>query len=279
MVEHKRWKQLVSDGVWHHQASILFSPGRPARLHDHDFPEAFWVERGHGVHHINGQVKRLQAGDLVFVRPEDEHWLETGDERGFTLVNLAYDPRVRTDLVRRHAGELRALFSPPGDLPHRALLPKAALPLLRRQLARLGQDGRSRLALEYFLMGLHEQIRPWLGTEDRSPMPEWLRTACDRAQHPAVFVRGAAGLVQAAGRSSEHVARTMQAVLGQTPSDYVNRIRMEHAAREMRVTTRPIVDVALDCGITNLSHFYSLFREAHGLPPRAYRVAHQRTVA
>jgi AraC family cel operon transcriptional repressor len=54
---------------------------------------------------------------------------------------------------------------------------------------------------------------------------------------------------------------------------------MEFAARELRVTSRPIADIALDCGLNNLSHFYSLFRSAHGQTPRAYRLAHHRIVA
>jgi AraC family cel operon transcriptional repressor len=87
------------------------------------------------------------------------------------------------------------------------------------------------------------------------------------------------GLTRVAGRSAEHVARSVRWVFGITPSDYVNRVRMEHAARELRVTTRPIADIALDCGLNNLSHFYALFRRAHRLTPRAYRLAHHRTVA
>jgi AraC family cel operon transcriptional repressor len=70
----------------------------------------------------------------------------------------------------------------------------------------------------------------------------------------------------------------VRAVFGLTPSAYINRVRMDYAARELRVTARPITDIALDCGLSNLSHFYALFRNAHGHTPRAYRLAHNRTV-
>jgi AraC family cel operon transcriptional repressor len=36
-----------------------------------------------------------------------------------------------------------------------------------------------------------------------------------------------------------------------------------------------ILDIALDCGIGNLSHFYSLFRAETGMTPRAYRLSHR----
>jgi AraC family cel operon transcriptional repressor len=53
---------------------------------------------------------------------------------------------------------------------------------------------------------------------------------------------------------------------------------MEFAAGELRTTLRPIIEIALECGISNLSHFYGLFKTAHGTTPRAYRLRHLRTI-
>ena len=148
---------------------------------------------------------------------------------------------------------------------------------LRRQLAPLASPTVSRLALDHFLLGLPLLLRPSVNPL-LPPMPDWLQRACEQIQRPELFALGAPGLVKAAGRSAEHVARTVRAVLGQTPSDYVNRIRMEHAARELRVSNRPIAEICLECGLSNLSHFYALFRAAHGRSPLIYRQEHQRAV-
>lgn len=278
MLERKRWRDLVTAGAWHHLAVILFTPGRSGRLHTHDFPEVFWLERGEGWHHINGETRRLHTGDLVFVRPEDQHRLEAADARGFTLVNLAYHPEVRNDLLRRHPRELAPLLGGSAALPTRLILPKTALPLLRRQLAPLEQAAVTRFDLEHFLMSLREHARV-TSTPAPAAMPDWLRVACEELKRPEVFSRGTAGFARVAHRSPEHIARVVRTTLGMTPSDYVNQVRMEYAARELRVTERPIVEIAFDCGLNNLSHFYALFRRAHGTSPRAYRLAHHRTVA
>jgi AraC family cel operon transcriptional repressor len=276
MLETKRWRQLVAPGVWHHLAVIVFGPERPSRLHSHDFPEVFWVERGEGRHEINGATRKLRAGDLIFMRPEDRHRLAACDETGFVMLNLAYDPRVRTDLLSRHPRALKPLLQPTGRLPCRVELSPAIVATLRHQVMRLGTAEGARIDVEYFLLGLQQQIRRVAGA-DPTPMPDWLRRACDEIRRPEVFARGTAGFGQAAGRSPEHVARTVRTVFGLTPSAYINRIRMDYAARELRVTARPITDIALDCGLSNLSHFYALFRTAHGHTPRAYRLAHNRT--
>lgn len=279
MVELKRWGKLVRTGEHHHLAVILFLPDRAARLHSHDFPEVFWLESGQGVHEINGQVRNIYAGDLIFVRPEDRHVLRAVHPGGFTLINLAYAPRVRTGLLSRHPREMTPLLAPSGTLPHRARLSRPALASLRKQVEFLAAAGPgARVPLEHFLLGLYLQVTPRSPVE-ATAMPDWLQQASEQVQRPELFSQGANGLVKAAGRSPEHVARTMREILGMTPTDYVNRIRMEHAARELRVTNRPIAEIALECGINNLSHFYHLFRTAHRTSPRAYRKEHQRVIA
>lgn len=276
-METKRWRQLVGHGVWHHLAVIVFGPARPSQLHTHDFPEVFWLERGEGWHEINGVRKRIRAGDLIFVRPEDQHRLTAGDEQSFVLLNLAYDPRIRKDLLTRHPKAFSGLLAPTVRLPCRMQLAAAMLAPLRCQAMALTRTGSAKIDVEYFLLGLQQQIRR--STEvDTAPMPEWLRRACEEMQRPEMFVQGTAGFSRIAGRSAEHLARTVRSVFGLTPSAYLNRIRMDYAARELRVTARPILEIALDCGLSNLSHFYALFRQAHGLTPRAYRLAHNRTV-
>ncbi len=41
------------------------------------------------------------------------------------------------------------------------------------------------------------------------------------------------------------------------------------------MTDLPIVRIAGDCGIGNLSHFYRLFNARFGVTPRRYRLGHQ----
>lgn len=269
----KRWRDLAIEGEWLHLARFRFLPTRGSTYHDHDFAEVFWLEDGACEHRINETTQRLGPGDLVLVRPEDRHVLAPVDAAGFALVNLAFDRRVYRDFIAKHGADIATLHAPKTPLPWgTTLMPtqRAGLTVLLEELLRAG---RGRLALEHFLSGLYLLLmRSAPISEARLAPPAWLRAALERVGDPAVFQWGAAGLVHASGRSAEHVARVTRAVYGLTPSDLVNRVRMEHAARELRATTRPIVDIALECGIGNLSHFYALFRAAHGITPKRYRV-------
>jgi AraC family cel operon transcriptional repressor len=54
--------------------------------------------------------------------------------------------------------------------------------------------------------------------------------------------------------------------------------KLGRAARQWRMTDRPILDVAMDCGLGNLAYFYRLFQRRYGLTPRHYRLRQQTVV-
>jgi AraC family cel operon transcriptional repressor len=47
---------------------------------------------------------------------------------------------------------------------------------------------------------------------------------------------------------------------------------MHHAAQRLAAGDDAILDIVLDCGFHNVSHFYKLFREQYGISPRRYRM-------
>ncbi len=59
--------------------------------------------------------------------------------------------------------------------------------------------------------------------------------------------------------------------MGVSPSHYHINLRMEEAKRLLRETKKSVVDVALDVGYANPSHFAQLFRRETGLSPSDYR--------
>lgn len=70
----------------------------------------------------------------------------------------------------------------------------------------------------------------------------------------------------------------MRRWMGQSPTQYVNYIRMTQAARTLTCDSEPMAEVAAAVGIANLSHFHKLFRSHHGMTPLQYRQQFQRDV-
>jgi AraC family transcriptional regulator len=73
------------------------------------------------------------------------------------------------------------------------------------------------------------------------------------------------------GLSKFHFHRLFKGALGVSPSQYYIDLRMNEARRLLRETKKSIVDVALEVGYANPSHFAQLFRRETGLTPSEYR--------
>jgi AraC family transcriptional regulator len=78
-------------------------------------------------------------------------------------------------------------------------------------------------------------------------------------------------LAAQAGLSRFHFERLFKAATGVSPSRYHIDLRMNEARRLLRETRMSVVDVALEVGYTNPSHFAQLFRREIGLSPSDYR--------
>lgn len=72
-------------------------------------------------------------------------------------------------------------------------------------------------------------------------------------------------------RFERHFKRTFQT----TPIDYITQIRIRHASRLLVTTTTPIVEIALQCGFYDHSHFTRHFKKALGVSPLRYRKTHE----
>ncbi|MEM8788048.1 MAG: AraC family transcriptional regulator [Pseudomonadota bacterium] len=265
-----------ADGEAFHAVRKTLGSGRLRFLHTHDFFECFWVETGILDHRINGTRLALQPGDLVFVRPGDVHAVRGQRGAPCRIVNLLFRTDIARHLVSRYRADLRGrFFWSTAALPQTQRLSPAQRGRLRALAAPLIDGPRGLAQIEAFLLTLTTGLlAPEPGVAPHAPA--WLTQACAAARDPEVFRDGAQGFVRAAGRAHAHVCRVAQQYLGEPPSAFVNRIRMDYAARQLAGSDVPITQIAADCGLENLSHFYRIFAARHGTTPRAYRQIHRR---
>ncbi|HEY3999400.1 MAG TPA: AraC family transcriptional regulator [Candidatus Xenobia bacterium] len=231
--------------------------------HTHDFAEIMLVLEGNGLHRINGRRESLAAGDLVFVQPTDHHSIE-GTMR---FVNVAF-PVDLWDRFTALAGGQAASTHLRGQR-HRTATNAF------RQALEAYCHGPTRLDLcRFFIDVVHCTApvpAPYAG------YPDWLADACERMHLGEHLRQGLPEFIRLCGRSGAHLSRTLQRLSGLTPTQYVNQLRLRQASVLLTTTDQAVVDVALECGFENLSHFYHGFTTLFGEPPHQYRMrsAHQ----
>lgn len=80
-------------------------------------------------------------------------------------------------------------------------------------------------------------------------------------------------LARAALLSPFHFHRVFQALIGSTPADFVQRLRLEKALRLLARTRPPSLTViALSCGFSSSSDFSRCFKRRFGVPPSSFDI-------
>lgn len=78
-------------------------------------------------------------------------------------------------------------------------------------------------------------------------------------------------LATRANLSASQLQREFRRLFGMSPGDYILRVRLLMARRQLEETSRPVGQIALDCGFYDQSHFTRAFRSATGLRPLDHR--------
>lgn len=74
--------------------------------------------------------------------------------------------------------------------------------------------------------------------------------------------------------SPYHFCRFFKRFSGETPFDYLNHYRINHAARLLCSTNKKIMDIAFESGYANFSYFIKLFKQIKGCTPSVFRKNH-----
>lgn len=267
------WRHLVRQKQACLIARTTIQGRSPERRHTHDFCELFVVESGRGRHEINGRSEELLPGQLIFLCARDVHAIQGFGRESVTFVNVAVEPKLAEGIARRLGGVSGQAFGARrGRRVLAVVLSSSARVVFDAALHRLADGERDRLAAEGFLLAALQAARESLTLGGgRLIAPQWLAQAVEAVKKTEVFQGGVAGLVAAAGRSGEHVAREARRHYGLTPGQLVTQARLEHAARRLELSEVNVTELALECGFESLSHFVRLFHRRYGEPPLRYR--------
>lgn len=264
-----RHAEILAKGEMVHFARGLLSTARPDPQHSHDFYELFWVQNGCVRHHLPDGPILMFEGEMAVIPPGQLHGVQAKGDHCL-VVSLSIHSRIIDGLMKRHAKQLADF-----QQLQTAKLDSRALADLNGAALKLERSNRGALATEAFLLPV---LLSFGSPQIQVGLPEWLAKAMKDAQDPDVFRNGSSGLVALTGKAHAHVSRTMRAHLGQSPSEFINHVRMTYAARQLVTDTESVQEIAEQCGIPNMAHFHKLFRNKHGITPLKYRQKFQRDV-
>ena len=265
----------------------LTAGGSAVTPHWHEEAELTLITRGSCTCGIQLEHNVLEAGDLVFVPPQQLHSFVVEAPRGAGAGEMTSQTYVfHMNLLGGGSGDVCTLrylaplssqkIVPPmvirrGDPIHR----EAAE--LFGQLNRVWEEkqpGYELLVKAYLLMFLALLI-PHSVTDSaalalRSEHAEKIKTALEFMEHHHAEEISIADIAAACYFSQYHFMRFFKKHMGVSCGEYLKNLRLEKAAAEFAAGSREILDVAMNVGFRNLSYFYREFQKKYGMTPKQF---------
>jgi AraC family transcriptional regulator len=241
---------------------VMFPPHERLPPHTHDRAALAVMLEGSFDLSITHRVYACEPGSAVAELVEERHGNLFGSG-GAHVVVIQPDPNAAAGL-----GVAGRLFD---EVRHARRSPVcgAAWRIARELRA---PDGTTPLAVEGLVLEMlalawrqhRREARP-------GRVPAWLARARDelhaRVRNPPRIRE----LAAAAGVHPDHLARAFRMRFGVPVGVYVRRLRLEWAATRLDGTDAPIVQIALEAGFADQSHFTRAFKRHIGLTPAQYR--------
>jgi AraC family transcriptional regulator len=80
-------------------------------------------------------------------------------------------------------------------------------------------------------------------------------------------------LAKVAGLSKYYLEKVFKQAVGLSPQQYILQLRVERAKKMLTFSSKSIVDISMELGFFDQSHFSNAFKQFTGISPLAYRIA------
>ena len=210
----------------------------------------------------------IRANSVRIVAPDCERrWSSDSD---FDLLHLMIPTRAVAEMVDGDATRVHfvdPLYSRDDtiqQLGHQLLWAMEQAGPFAMEMA----DGLTSALLAYLLQQYASKKLPLSGSSLR---PAQLKRVAEFILSRVSTGVSLPEMAREAGMSPYHFSRQFRLATGETPYRYALIKRIERAKERLREHDNDILEVAIDCGFKDASHFSRAFKSIVGFSPREYR--------
>ncbi|MDD5727918.1 MAG: AraC family transcriptional regulator [Victivallales bacterium] len=252
-------------------------PANGTTVHDHEFPEIILILRGRIVHRVNSETRELETGSLIFIRPSDTHSFKPYRNEPCEMLILSYQLELMLALSEFFENDsFMWRYTEPVLPPTFSLNPDEADSIANRLFnvnsTPFDSPVLMRTKVKVILADLFTRyFLENVAHLEQSDIPEWLTELCHKMGKEENLRQGLKRMHKLACCTPEHLCKTFRRYFKQTPTEFINRLRINYAARKLADSREEIMAIALDLNFQSLSRFYKLFKLYYGVTPAQYR--------
>lgn len=250
--------------------------------HHHTAIEISYIAAGKGMYRIHGKDVEIKQGDIFIFGTNEVHWIYEIYEP-MVLLNIQCEPRyiwsgqnesfdnaLLDPFLNRDSNLLKHITADdPLSYQISEIIKKIKVELAE---ARTGYDIMARSYLFEILVHLTRRYN-----KDSSAQS----VSVGRLNDMEAALRFIDGHITAdisldqiassANMSRTYFCTVFKKLNGLSPWEYIGLKRIDMARKLLEKTPRSILEISLECGFNNISHFNRAFKSATGRKPSEYR--------
>lgn len=235
--------------------------------HFHEYYVIGFIERGCRYLTCKNKEYTIEPGDLLLFNPQDSHTCQQLDGKTLDYRCINVPPEIMKKAVMEITG---TEYLPYFILP--VIFHSELVSLLRDLHLMMMQEEKSFRKEEIFLFLLEQLIEEY--AEQEMPVPKseqntQLKAVCEFLEQNYMTNIRLEDLCNVTGLSKYYLLRSFTKEIGISPYGYLETIRIEKAKKLLAQGVLPI-EVAMQTGFTDQSHFSNFFKKFIGLTPKQY---------
>lgn len=243
-------------------------------LHWHREFEIIRVLEGELVLYLNNEEYRLSAGETVYVGPGTLH---RGDPVQCVYECVVFDLRmIAGHNMNGVSDAVRPIISSDSEI---SAVCERADAVAERLLQTLRDHGEyyelivpSIIGELVYVLYLTGAVTPSQSERKRFTQRRAVMTLLiDKIEKEYTHKITLTDLAEYSHINEKYLCRFFKEFTGQTPIDYINRLRVDRACYEMTVNRMNVTEAAYECGFNELSYFSKCFKKYKGISPGRYK--------
>jgi AraC-like DNA-binding protein/quercetin dioxygenase-like cupin family protein len=265
------------------------TPSHPHDLtevkHRHDFCELVIVAQGNALHRLEETSFPVSAGDVFLLQGRQSHYFH--ERKNLVLINVMFDPEklgLPENELRRLPGYCALFILEPSyrrlhrfaSRLHLARVPLAHVMHLAEEIEKECQEKSHgfEAAIRAKLIELIVYLSRAYTVTETIEAQALLRVGHVIGALENDFSKDwkIPSLLKIAHMSRSHLMRVFRKATGQTPIEYLIRLRIQKAMELLRQTDLNITEIALTVGFNDSNYFSRQFLKTTGCTPSSFRL-------
>lgn len=286
----KNWNTTKTDVVIDYETDFLFpedglsfhwTKDCVSNPHTHNFYEFAIITEGDFSHNINGKIRELPLGALVFILPSDIHALYPNSQ--CTQMNLAITEKKLRELCELISPNLFENFINFGGKGDYIILKDFELQWFLDRADQITSIFTVSEKHEYVQLLLCEMIASAISITCRNRpsdlYPEWFAKLLIQIKNADWTNFKATDVYEWSHYSPAIIGHYFKKYKGETIASYIKRQKMRKARNLLLTSDFNILTISTMLGYDSLSHFNRVFKNATGETPTMYRKKYKKNTS